>query len=76
MQLKHLNLKYGFYKIMDLISSVNLLGSYFVENPRRRSTEQHALRTHEEQNCILIQLNAFQLSFFLEVFFNVRGLEL
>jgi len=68
MQLKHLNLKYGVYKILDLISIVRLLGSYFVEKTKRSPTEQHALRTHEEQNCILIQSNAFHLSFFLKIF--------
>ena len=65
MPLKHLNLKYGVYKILDLISNVSLLGSFFVEQTKRRPTEKHALRTHEEQNFILIQLNAFHPFFFL-----------
>ena len=75
MSLKHLNLKNGVYKILDLISSVRLLGCYFVvKKPKRRWTEQHALRTHEEQNCVLIQLNAFHLNFFLEDFFLMYNL--
>jgi hypothetical protein len=66
MPLKHLNLRYGVYEILDLIS---VLGFWVLTSCKYQKTSNWA--THEEQNCILIQLNAFHLSFFLEDFFNV-----
>jgi len=75
MSLKHLNLKNGVYKILDLISSVRLLGCYFVvKNPK--DVELSNTRWEHMKSKIVLSFNWMHFTWisFLKIFFLMYNL--